>query len=477
MLYNPSDYERVRQPYPNIKGIEEPYRSEFRRDYARIIHSPAFRRLEGKTQLFPCNESDFFRNRLTHSLEVAQIGKSIALKLNNQEKEFKKYKIDTDLIETICLAHDIGHPPFGHNGEEALDKCMRPYGGFEGNAQTLRILAKLGKKEFIKSTSKYIDSRVGFNYTYRTLASVLKYDKQIPYERKLENKVKKGYYKDEAKLVEIIKRNVVRDSSVKEFKTIECYIMDVADDIAYSTYDLEDAFKGGFITPLDMISANKKLLEKVSAEITKNIGYSFTSEDVYKEILIIFFEQEELIQENELLDLKGINFTREKLVKVISQAYRRSLKMSQDGYARTMFTSDLVGPFIRGVRLDYNHKHPALSKVYLEDSVFRKVEVLKHFVYQSLIMSPRLEISAYRVYEIIQAIFKALTSEIADGISLVDGFLLLPDDFRMVYEQSRSKPKKMRTICDFIAGMTDQYAIEFYGRLKSENPQTIFKPF
>src|ERR1044072_2799677 len=117
---------------------QDGHNSEFRRDYARLIHSPAFRRLQGKTQLFPGTESDFFRNRLTHSMEVAQIAKGIALNLNSEEF-FRDNPLNTDLVELAALAHDLGHPPFGHNGEYALDERMREHGGFEGKAQTLPI--------------------------------------------------------------------------------------------------------------------------------------------------------------------------------------------------------------------------------------------------------------------------------------------------------------------------------------------------
>ena len=175
------DADRARE-YPTESKVS--YRSPFRRDYARLLHCPAFRRLQGKTQLFPGAESDFFRNRLTHSLEVAQIAKSIALRINSRHAYFVDNPIDLDLIETAALAHDLGHPPFGHNGERALDECMRKKGGFEGNAQTLRILARLEKKELdleeAEETPKSEDRRVGLNLTYRTLAAVLKYDKCIP---------------------------------------------------------------------------------------------------------------------------------------------------------------------------------------------------------------------------------------------------------------------------------------------------------
>ena len=223
------------------------YRSPARRDYARLLHSPAFRRLQGKTQLFPGAESDFFRNRLTHSLEVAQIGKSIALRINRDHPYFQKDPIDLDLVETAALGHDLGHPPFGHNGERALDECMREKGGFEGNAQTLRILTRLEKKELEAEEADEVggseDARVGLNLTYRTLAGVLKYDKCIPRCRDAEAGLVKGYYESERKLVERVKEHVCRVGHGAEkgaFKTVECQIMDIADDIAYSTYDLED---------------------------------------------------------------------------------------------------------------------------------------------------------------------------------------------------------------------------------------------
>lgn len=185
---------------------ETAYRSAYRRDYARLLHCPAFRRLQGKTQLFPGIESDFFRNRLTHSLEVAQIAKSIALRLNFENDFLHQYPIDLDLIETAALAHDLGHPPFGHNGEEALDACMRSVGGFEGNAQTLRILARLEKKEPEVPIGSKADEGVGLDLTYRTLASVLKYDRCIPPRRGEGESLIKGYYRSEQKLVEATKR-------------------------------------------------------------------------------------------------------------------------------------------------------------------------------------------------------------------------------------------------------------------------------
>jgi dGTPase len=235
-LYTNSDWNREIEVQKG--GRREPYRSPWRRDFARLIHSPSFRRLQGKTQVFPGKESDYFRNRLTHSLEVAQIAKSIAIRLNNTSRHFRRRteKLNSELVEFAGLAHDLGHPPFGHNGEEALDECMSNFGGFEGNAQTLRILSRLEKKEtrdietgaFNPITESGEDLRVGLNITYRSLASILKYDKKIPmrYEDRSQRTVVKGYYLDDAPLVQRIKENVLGRASVKklkeEFKSVEC---------------------------------------------------------------------------------------------------------------------------------------------------------------------------------------------------------------------------------------------------------------
>lgn len=142
------------------------FRSPYRRDFARLIHSPSFRRLQGKTQLYPGVESDFFRNRLTHSLEVAQIAKSIATAINHKFLADKPdLHINPDICEFAGLAHDLGHPPFGHQGEEALDELMRNYGGFEGNAQTLRILSRIEKKVKRANISAPSEYRCGLNLT------------------------------------------------------------------------------------------------------------------------------------------------------------------------------------------------------------------------------------------------------------------------------------------------------------------------
>ncbi len=496
-LYQKGDFERLSSKSPD--NTNEPYRDDWRRDYARLIHSPSFRRLQGKTQLFPGVESDFFRNRLTHSIEVAQIAKSITLRLNynytikgqerNQKnKTHKELGISSDLVEFAGLAHDLGHPPFGHQGEEALDECMLDYGGFEGNAQTLRILTRIEKKltvnDFGFKNGK--DVRVGLNLCARTLASILKYDTIIPETKSerqyiAENKFKgviaplKGCYKCDELIIETIKEKVLNEVKIEKntFKTLECYIMDIADDIAYSTYDLEDGFKAGFISPLDLLYPTPNLLKQVCEKVNKNL----LKEGLRKQL-----------DENEIIDLirkhildfgesdETSSFSSEDKGKYfidfansnVDHQYRSAQLIARSGASRTGFTSSIVSRFIGGVILEYNAEIPALSKAKLDEDTRILVEILKTFTFMSQITSPRLKIAEYRGKEIVTKVFQTLSTG--------KGYELMPMDVQNVYLAASENYKK-RIVCDFVASMTDKYAIEFYGRLTSENPETIFKPF
>lgn len=493
-LYRKSDYQRelLSEPFENNLEPEE-YRSELRRDYARLIHSPCFRRLQGKTQLFPGVESDFFRNRLTHSIEVAQIAKSIAYRINHnynragkpKKKGEKSFGINPDIVEFAGLAHDLGHPPFGHQGEEALDECMLENGGFEGNAQTIRLLTKIEKK-FKVDNSGFVngmDKRVGLNLTMRSIASILKYDKVIP-ENKADrieiasgNEITpvKGYYKCDENIVNKVKSAVLNKKDIVdgEFKTIECTIMDIADDIAYSTYDLEDGFKAGFISPMDLLFPSSELIKRVIPKVNSNLSKEGISrvltEDSVADIIresILPIDGSAIINEYSEEDL-GKYFL-DFAGSIVDLQYRTAKLIASDGSIRTGFTSSIVGRFIRGTELNYNSAHPALSKVRLTEDIRIQVEILKTFTFMSQIDSPRLKIAEFRGKDIVSKIFETLSSD--------KGFNLLPSDIRKIYQEANGSYKK-RIICDFISSMTDRYAIEFYGRLISENPETIFKPF
>lgn len=477
LLYSLGDEYRIAKVSKKFGSfMDSSYRTNFRRDYGRLVHSPSFRRLQGKTQLFPWAETDFFRNRLTHSIEVAQIAKMIAIKLNCMEIFNRDgFQINTDIVEFAGLAHDLGHPPFGHTGEDILNVLMKNHGGFEGNAQTLRLLAKIEKKE--NNNEEPIDScgndkRCGLNLTMRSLASVLKYNIEIPYKRDNDELIK-GYYKSEAELVKTIIQKVTGFDDYKDdFKTIECYIMDVADDIAYSTYDLEDAFKAKFISPLDCIFASDELLEKISKKVSRSLKRQFSMEEVQSVLRDVFrriFQPTEI--NYDILTELGKEKPNKKIIdsyimKMFDYTYKMSLELQTNGYIRTKATSELVDTFINGVEVKINSEIPALSSVYLNKDTKEKVEVLKNFVYESLILSPRLKIVEQRGYQIVWKIFN----------TLVNNPELLPDDYKYLYHNINPE-EKYRIICDFVAGMTDRYAIEFYGRLSSENPETIFKPF
>ncbi|MET0999958.1 MAG: deoxyguanosinetriphosphate triphosphohydrolase, partial [Marmoricola sp.] len=219
-LYDDASRERlVDEP---AKRVDAPERTPFERDRARVVHSASLRRLAAKTQVLDPQADDFVRNRLTHSLEVAQIARDLAHPLG----------CHPDLAETAALAHDMGHPPFGHNGEVALDELSADCGGFEGNAQTLRILTRLEAK-----TADAQGRSVGLNLTRATLDACTKY----PWPR-ADPGAKFGVYADDEQVFAWMRRGVDGPR-----RCVEAQVMDFADDVAYSVHDLEDGIVGGRI--------------------------------------------------------------------------------------------------------------------------------------------------------------------------------------------------------------------------------------
>ena len=229
--------------------IEEPKRSgrkAFTRDKARVLHSAGLRRLAAKTQVMSPGLQDFPRTRLTHTLEVAQIGRELGEALG----------CDPDLVETACLVHDLGHPPFGHNGEEALHKASLDIGGFEGNSQTFRLLTRLESKTIRNGRS------LGLNLTRATLDAATKY----PWGFDGKNS-KFGYYEEDKEIFEWVRLGV--NSQEKVF---ESQVMDIADDIAYSVHDIEDAIYGQHFSPLALDS------EPEFKEVVKLAATEYASE-------------------------------------------------------------------------------------------------------------------------------------------------------------------------------------------------------
>ena len=224
MNYSEADRERWLAEDPAHKRSD---RDDFARDRARLIHSASLRRLSAKTQVVQPDSDDFVRNRLTHSLEVAQIGREFGAVLG----------CNADVVDTACLAHDLGHPPFGHNGETALNEVASAIGGFEGNAQTLRILTRLEAKR------RRPDGRsVGLNLTRASLDASTKY----PWRRgeAPHPTAKFGVYDDDLDVFAFL-----RDGAPAGARSIEAQVMDWSDDVAYSVHDVEDAIASGWLDP------------------------------------------------------------------------------------------------------------------------------------------------------------------------------------------------------------------------------------
>jgi dGTPase len=227
------------------------YRNAFQIDRDRIIHAHAFRKLQSKTQVFLSGEYDFYRTRLTHSMEVAQIGRSICQFLRTAKGPLRDdFYIDSDLVEAVCLAHDLGHPPFGHSGERTLQELMGRWGGFEGNAQTLHLLTQTMYQD--RSGVR------GIQPTRALLDGVLKYKTLFgEFRTQPKNHFLYDTQEDVIGFVfggKAVPRSLAPGEKLNLFKSVECQIMDWADDAAYSLNDIVDGVKTGFLT-VDRIQA------------------------------------------------------------------------------------------------------------------------------------------------------------------------------------------------------------------------------
>lgn len=422
--------ERKSQHQP--QRIED-HRSIFQRDRARILHSAAFRRLQSKTQVVGIGQSDFYRTRLTHSLEVAQIGAGINAQLRLKYPSLSLALSDDMLIEALGLSHDIGHPAFGHGGEIALNYMMRNHGGFEGNGQTFRILTRL---------EPYTENH-GMDLTRRTLLGVLKYPV-------LHSAVSGQYTGTESANFRQLKARDWRpakaifdiDSSCFEwvlaplsdsdrqlfsqslpgsdahkksrYKSLDCSIMELADDIAYSVHDLEDAIVMATVTQTqwhdDVVV---QIIELDDNLITKNIA----------EISSKLFGQEQFRRKDAIGELVNTLITAINIIEI-----------PQFDQPILRFNAQLQPPY---------------AKV---------LDILKKFVLRRVINKPEFQAMEYKGQQIVMELFEAFAS---------DPHRLLPENTKDRWHeaQDRKDDVQMRIIADYISGMTDEFAAKLYHSL------------
>ncbi len=401
-------------------GDGDDYRTPFQIDRDRVLHTPTFRRLQNKTQVFLSGEYDFYRTRLTHSLEVAQIGKSISqwLKCLPDGPLGDDFFIDPDLVEAICLSHDLGHPPFGHAGERTLNHLMRDHGGFEGNAQTLRILT-----ERIFSAK-----RSGMNPTRAFLDGVLKY-KTLWTELAAAGKAPEHHfiYDDQHGFLDWAMGGIdfpmelVPGKSRDSFKSIECQVMDWADDTAYSLNDLSDSVRAGFLT-----------IEKIESWATAN-GHPMGEATPLGDLV-------SAIRRRRVDPFVGKRIGR----------YIQSTRLVSD----VNFLSALTNRYRYRLEID--------PEVKAESALFKKI------AFEVVFLSPQLKQLEHKGSRMLREMWTVLASRYVRG-ETIDGqdFQLLPADSAEEIGTCSSEDGRARLVCDFLAGMTDGYASRTYKRLFS----------
>ncbi|MGV3743110.1 MAG: deoxyguanosinetriphosphate triphosphohydrolase [Burkholderiaceae bacterium] len=364
-----SAYSRGRRfPEPN-----SPSRTEFQRDRDRIIHSTAFRRLEYKTQVFVNHEGDLFRTRLTHSIEVAQIGRSIARNL----------QLNEDLVEAISLAHDLGHTPFGHAGQDALNACMKDYGGFEHNLQSLRVVDQLEER---------YGAFDGLNLTFETREGVLKHCSMS----------------NAKKLGEIGQRFIE-----KKQPTLEAQLANLADEIAYNNHDIDDGLRSGLLSTaqlreIDFYARHLKEVESIYPGIG---GRRAINETVRRMINAL------------IVDLIG-----------------HSQKNIRQAGVKTVEDVRNAVPLI------------AFSKAMQSEAT-----QLKRFLHANLYQHYQVNRMTSKARRIVHELFHAFMNEPR----------LLPPDYQYQPDDSAadSVMRQARLVADYIAGMTDRYAMREHRRL------------
>ncbi len=406
-FYNAFDDE----PYGGARKAD--YRNAFQIDRDRIIHAHAFRKLQSKTQVFLSGEYDFYRTRLTHSIEVSQIGRSICHFLRSKSGLLRPdFFIDSDLVEAVCLAHDLGHPPFGHSGERTLQELMIPWGGFEGNAQTLHLLT-----ETIYQNEAGVR---GLHPTRALLDGVLKYKKlfrefpRAPSNHFLYDTQEK--YRAFVFQGRKIPAALHAGEKLNRFKSIECQIMDWADDAAYSLNDIVDGVKAGFLT-----------VESVE----QWAGDQAIGPEEQRHL-------DRLFQAIRTDRLEGVFGGR-------------------------------IGGFIQACRLrERDNFMAALTNRYryelvVEESALREALFFKRMANDIIFESPQLQQMEHKARRVVFDLWESCWRNYVEKRGRVIN--ILPPQVGRLIAAERTRPGKARRICDYLCGLTDGTIVRTYRRL------------
>ncbi len=426
---------------------EQDKRSPYERDRTRVIHSPAFRRLQRKTQILGTDEGDFHRTRLTHSLEVSSIGCSLVRRLASNKAYEAHFELlpDEDLISTICLLHDIGHPPFGHGGEVALNYMMRAHGGFEGNGQTLRLLTKL--------ETSY--GTFGLDLTRRALLGILKYPVnrarlvalELPkapeaagvsqairvndwlppkayFEAELPevNWILKVLQPAEKELFEAVQRApTAKRHGTSKYQSLDCSIMNIADDIAYGVHDLEDAIQ------LRLIGR-----EALDTPVFRDLLAETSLAKRPLPLLDALFDDTIFVRKQAIGEMVNY-FVTATDIKVVDSRFETGL-------------------------LKYNVQLLPEAKCLLD--------ALVACIYEHVIDSQESRTFEYGGQTVVLRLFDAMSSNPMGLLNIKN---------RQLFEAAEDETAARRVVCDVIANMTDEYAYRMHERLFGFNTRTIFE--
>ena len=412
-FYTSFDFER----FPETTAQSDDYRTAFQIERDRIIFSYPFRRLQSKTQVFQSGEYDFYRTRLTHSIEVAKVGRSICeYLLFSSDLLSADFHIDSDLTEAICLAHDLGHPPFGHIGERKLNQLMAPHGGFEGNAQTLRILTELiyerpGRTKGIAPTRALLDGVMKYKATQAEWINQTGHPPEHHFIYAPQAEWRGKVFANHP-----LPDTLQSAQSLNHFKSIECQIMDWADDTAYSLHDIVDGIHARYIS----------------------VG-SLT----------------------EWAEHRDLTPTQSALVDKLCQ------KIKSNSYEP--YFGGRVGTFVHACTLrprvgflsEHTQRH-AFDLV-IDPEVKAESELYKSIALDLIFKSPQLQQIEFKGGYILERLFGALSQHCAEADN--PRLNLLPKAIQTLLDGEANTAGRYRRLCDYIAGLTDGLAVRTYKRL------------